>query len=101
MGMLSTKDHGDIFKALLRPGDRLTVVPVAEHSTADSKELAELAIMVCPALDTCETAPSLIEGLQRLGQEQRSSEYLSILCGSLYLVGEFLSLPKEVPEFIR
>jgi dihydrofolate synthase / folylpolyglutamate synthase len=95
MGMLSTKDHGEIFEALLRPGDRLTVVPVAEHSTANPKELAELAIMICPTLDTCEIAPSLIEGLQRLGQEQRSSGYLSVLCGSLYLVGEFLSLNKE------
>ncbi len=101
MGMLSTKDHGDIFKALLRPGDRLTLVPVAEHSTANPKELAQLALSVCPTLDTCETASSLTEGLQRLGQEKRSSEHLSVLCGSLYLVGEFLSLKKEAPEFIR
>jgi dihydrofolate synthase / folylpolyglutamate synthase len=92
MGMLSTKDHSDIFEALLRPGDRLTLVPVVEHSTAAPQALAELALTVCPGLEACNTAPSLIEGLQRLEQERRSPEYLSILCGSLYLVGEFLSL---------
>jgi dihydrofolate synthase / folylpolyglutamate synthase len=92
MGMLSTKDHGDIFEALLRPGDRLTLVPVVEHSTADPQELAQLALQVCPDLETCNTAPSLIEGLQHLEQERRSPDYLPVLCGSLYLVGEFLSL---------
>jgi dihydrofolate synthase / folylpolyglutamate synthase len=91
MGMLSTKDHDDIFKALLNPGDRLTLVPVAEHSTAEPKALAELALAICPALEVCTTALSLTEGLERLGQERRSP-YLSVLCGSLYLVGEFLNL---------
>jgi dihydrofolate synthase / folylpolyglutamate synthase len=95
MGMLSTKDHGDIFKALLRPGDRLTLVPVAEHSTANPKELAELALAVCPALKACDTAPSLIEGLQHVAQESRLSECLPLLCGSLYLVGEFLRLRND------
>jgi dihydrofolate synthase / folylpolyglutamate synthase len=92
MGMLSTKDHGDIFEALLRPGDRLTLVPVVEHSTADPQSLAQLALQVCPDLETCNTAPSLIEGLQHLEQERRSPDYLPVLCGSLYLIGEFLSL---------
>ncbi len=90
MGMLSTKDHRDIFEALLRPGDRLTLVPVSEHSTADPQKLAELASMVCPTLASCDTASSLIEGLQQVRQ-RRSPECLSVLCGSLYLVGEFLS----------
>jgi dihydrofolate synthase / folylpolyglutamate synthase len=90
MGMLSTKDHSDIFEALLRPGDCLTLVPVLEHSTADPKELAVLALTICPALASCDTALSLVEGLQQVGQ-QRSPEGLLVLCGSLYLVGEFLS----------
>lgn len=92
MGMLSTKDHSDILEALLRPGDRLTLVPVLEHSTAAPQELAELALKVCPGLVACNTAPSLSESLQRLIQEKRSSASLPVLCGSLYLVGEFLSL---------
>lgn len=86
MGMLSTKDHADIFQALLRKGDRLTLVPVPEHSTADPLTLAELARSVCPALESCDTAVDLVGGLQLL-QEETSS--LNILCGSLYLVGEF------------
>jgi dihydrofolate synthase / folylpolyglutamate synthase len=72
--------------------DRLILVPVGEHSTADLKDLAELALAVCPILVSCDTAPSLIEGLQRMGPEGRSAECLLVLCGSLYLVGEFLSL---------
>jgi dihydrofolate synthase / folylpolyglutamate synthase len=90
MGMLSTKDHREIFEALLRPGDRLTLVPVAEHSTADPKALAGLALAVCPTLASCDPAPFLAAGLQQL-EQRRSPKYLSVLCGSLYLVGEFLS----------
>jgi dihydrofolate synthase/folylpolyglutamate synthase len=43
MGILSTKDHADIFKALLRTGDRLYLVPVPDHSSADPDILATLA----------------------------------------------------------
>jgi dihydrofolate synthase / folylpolyglutamate synthase len=89
MGMLSTKDHADIFHVLLRKGDRLTLVPVPEHSTADPLRLAELARSICPDLESCDTAVDLVEGLQFL-QEKASG--LKILCGSLYLVGEFLAL---------
>jgi dihydrofolate synthase / folylpolyglutamate synthase len=89
MGMLSTKDHADIFQALLRKGDRLTLVPVPEHSTADPLRLAELARSVCPDLESCDTAVDLVEGLQLL---QEKALGLKILCGSLYLVGEFLAL---------
>jgi dihydrofolate synthase / folylpolyglutamate synthase len=87
MGMLSTKDHADIFQALLRKGDRLTLVPVPEHSTADPLRLAELARSICPELERCETAVDLVEGLRLLQDEAAG---LKILCGSLYLVGEFL-----------
>jgi dihydrofolate synthase / folylpolyglutamate synthase len=98
MGMLSTKDHSDIFEALLRPGDRLTLVPVLEHSTADPKALAELALTVCPSLASCDTAPSLTEGLQQVGERRSPGclpDDLSVLCGSLYLVGEFLKISER------
>jgi dihydrofolate synthase / folylpolyglutamate synthase len=91
MGMLSTKDHADICQALLRKGDRLTVVPVPEHSSADPLQLAELARSICPGLERCETAVDLVEGLKLLQDEAAG---LKILCGSLYLVGEFLGLRK-------
>jgi dihydrofolate synthase / folylpolyglutamate synthase len=91
MGMLSTKDHGDIFEALLREGDRLTLVPVPEHSSANPQELADLARSVCPSLSACDTASDLISGLQTL-QSQTTTSPLNVLCGSLYLVGEFYGM---------
>ncbi|MEM0982039.1 MAG: folylpolyglutamate synthase/dihydrofolate synthase family protein, partial [Cyanobacteria bacterium P01_H01_bin.58] len=39
MGMLTTKDHADVFKALLRPGDRLHLVPVPDHSSMPPADL--------------------------------------------------------------
>ncbi|NHC36279.1 bifunctional folylpolyglutamate synthase/dihydrofolate synthase [Scytonema millei] len=86
MGMLSTKDHADIFRALLRPKDELHLVPVPDHSTADPEILAKLAREVCPQLATCYTYPDLFAGLEAATK----SSNLMILCGSLYLVGYFL-----------
>lgn len=85
IGMLSTKDHADIFKALLRPNDELHLVPVPDHSSADPAELATLAPSICP-LATCCTYPELITALEAV----TASEKLIVLCGSLYLVGHFL-----------
>jgi dihydrofolate synthase / folylpolyglutamate synthase len=89
MGMLSTKDHADIFEALLREGDRLTLVPVPEHSSAEPQQLSDLARSVCPRLGMCETAPTLNEGLKRLKEDGITPVPLKVLCGSLYLAGEF------------
>lgn len=88
MGMLSTKDHRDIFAALLRPGDALHLVPVPEHETAAPEDLAAIARSVCPDLVQCEVHDSLGDGLAQLGQ---SSTPLKVLCGSLYLIGHFLA----------
>lgn len=89
MGMLSTKDHADIFEVLLRRGDLLTLVPVPEHSSADPLQLAALARSVCPDLKDCETASTLVNGLQVLQKNVTSPSVLKVLCGSLYLVGKF------------
>jgi dihydrofolate synthase/folylpolyglutamate synthase len=85
MGMLSTKDHADIFKALLRQNDELYLVPVPDHSSANPTELATLAQNICP-LAACRTYPDLITALEAAV----SSKKLIVLCGSLYLVGHFL-----------
>lgn len=85
MGMLSTKDHADIFKALLRQNDELYLVPVPDHSSANPTELATLAQNICP-LAACHTYPDLITALEAAV----SSKKLIVLCGSLYLVGHFL-----------
>jgi dihydrofolate synthase/folylpolyglutamate synthase len=101
MGMLSTKDHGDIFKALLREGDRLSVVPVPDHESADPKELARLALQICPSLDRCQRYDDLVHALdeamlnappQRVSGEQKPTNHTPmtvVLCGSLYLLGYF------------
>ncbi|MEM9003797.1 MAG: folylpolyglutamate synthase/dihydrofolate synthase family protein [Cyanobacteria bacterium P01_F01_bin.86] len=86
MGMLTTKDHADVFQELLQPGDRLHVVPVPNHASMSPEDLAAIAVSVCPGLANCQTYGDLDAGLQ--GAIADPSE-LRILCGSLYLVGHF------------
>jgi dihydrofolate synthase/folylpolyglutamate synthase len=88
MGRLSTKDHGLIFQALLQPNDRLYLIPVPDHSSADPGELAKLAQSICPELSFCRTYPDLLPALEAAFT---STDNLVILCGSLYLVGHFLT----------
>ncbi len=89
MGMLSTKAHADIFRALLRPDDRLCLVPVPDHSSADPSELATLAHNICSRLD-CQTYSDLFTALEAAV----AYSGLIVLCGSLYLVGHFLRTAK-------
>ena len=88
MGMLSTKDHKDIFKELLRPGDLLYLVPVPDHSSADPQELANLATEVCPDLAHCQTESDLFIALKKIKQTLPQEQI--VFCGSLYLIGYFL-----------
>ncbi|WP_439566221.1 glutamate ligase domain-containing protein, partial [Gloeocapsopsis crepidinum] len=88
MGMLSTKDHSEIFEALLRSHDRLLLVPVPDHSSADPEQLARLAQKICPQLSECSTYTDVESALT---SAIATSDKLIVLCGSLYLVGHFLS----------
>lgn len=90
MGMLTTKDHADIFNALLRSQDSLYLVPVPGHSSADPGELATLAKEICPGLQTCQVYPDVFAGLQAA-----QSENLTVLCGSLYLIGDFFQQQRD------
>ncbi|MEB3356277.1 MAG: folylpolyglutamate synthase/dihydrofolate synthase family protein [Synechococcales bacterium] len=92
MGMLSTKDHGEIFQALLRPGDGLHLVPVPDHSSAQTEDLAALATQVCPTLSQCRTYGNLSAALSTAFEaaQKMAPEPTVILCGSLYLLGHFL-----------
>lgn len=90
MGMLSTKDHQPIFQALLRPGDRLSLIPVPDHSSAEPKTLANLAAESCPELSLLETFPDLLSALESAIAFPEQDEFITVLCGSLYLVGYFL-----------
>lgn len=85
MGMLSTKDHTEIFQALLRSGDSLYLVPVPGHSSAAPAELAVLAKAVCSELKSCMTYTDVFSGLEAATAQQS----LTVLCGSLYLIGDF------------
>jgi dihydrofolate synthase/folylpolyglutamate synthase len=86
MGMLSTKEHKDIFQALLRSQDRLYLVPVPDHSSANPRELAQIAVEICPELSRCETYPDLTSALDAAINDKNNQV---VLCGSLYLIGHF------------
>ena len=87
MGILDTKEHDEIFKALLRPGDRIYLVPVPDRRSAKPERLAKLARTICPELAHCQAYPDLRTGLEAAFQ---IVETPTVLCGSLYLVGHFL-----------
>ncbi|MEM9264478.1 MAG: folylpolyglutamate synthase/dihydrofolate synthase family protein [Cyanobacteria bacterium P01_F01_bin.13] len=88
MGMLATKDHAHIFAALLRPGDTLHLIPVPGHQSAETAELAHLAMTLCPELTSCQTHGNLDLALTTIRGIENAT---TVLCGSLYLVGDFLS----------
>ncbi|MDT9340412.1 bifunctional folylpolyglutamate synthase/dihydrofolate synthase [Trichodesmium erythraeum 21-75] len=89
MGMLSTKEHSEIFRALLRPGDRLYLVPVPDHSSADLNQLSTIAQDICTKLDFCQVYPHLTPALE---EAITDSKNLIVLCGSLYLLGHFIKM---------
>ncbi|TVP59784.1 MAG: bifunctional folylpolyglutamate synthase/dihydrofolate synthase [Nodularia sp. (in: Bacteria)] len=89
MGMLATKEHRDIFQALLRSPDQLYLVPVPDHSSANPLELAQIAREICPELSLCQTCPDLSSALEAAFI---STNNQVVLCGSLYLIGHFFTL---------
>lgn len=101
MGMLSTKDHTRVFQALLRPEDKLYLLPVADHSSAEPRDLAKLAGEICPQLHWCNVYTDIFSALDAAFSEDsnylgnkdsgNASQDLVVLCGSLYLVGYFLA----------
>lgn len=92
MGMLSTKDHQDIFQALLRPGDELYLVPVPDHSSAKPEDLAQLALKVCPNIEQCHTETDLFTALAKIAKRTDNQKKLIVFCGSLYLIGYFFQV---------
>ena len=95
MGMFSDKDHADIFAALLQPGDRLYLVPISiepwpGRTSADLDYLANLAYSLCPELGDRQIHPDLFTALETVTSTATTDD-LIVLCGSLYLVGDFLA----------
>lgn len=93
IGIIATKDCDDILKALLKKGDRLYLVPVPDQNSTPPAELATIAQTVCPELTVCETFPELTIALD----DAVADENLTVLCGSLYLIGYFLKQQKSQP----
>lgn len=103
VGMLSTKEHDEIFKALLRPSDRLYIVPVPDPSSAKSEDLAQLASQI-GSLKSCQTYTDLKSALDAAfalpelnyfdfdNFTDKAAKDLVVLCGSLYLIGHFLGM---------
>ena len=91
VGILSNKDHINILQELLRRGDRLYLVPIPKHNSANPRKLAQLATNICPGLDSCYPHTDLPSVLD-MALTPSNKDGLVVLCGSLYLVGYFLSL---------
>jgi dihydrofolate synthase / folylpolyglutamate synthase len=107
IGMLSTKAHQDILQALLRPGDRLDLVPVPDHSSADLGTIADIARSIYADFDDLAQPPStmitiypdLLAGLTAATSNQHSHQ--PVLCGSLYLLGYFLKLNQSPTGLVK
>ncbi|WP_026099947.1 bifunctional folylpolyglutamate synthase/dihydrofolate synthase [Fortiea contorta] len=96
IGMMANKDHAEIFQALLRNGERLLLVPIPNNGSANPKELAKLAMNVCPNLSFCQSYPDLFSGLTAAFANTNN---LVVLCGSLYLIGHFLEIENSAEKF--
>ncbi|MCY7282835.1 MAG: bifunctional folylpolyglutamate synthase/dihydrofolate synthase [Cyanobacteria bacterium CAN_BIN43] len=93
MGMIANKDHEDVFRELLRAGDRLYLVPVPDHLPTDMDKLAQVAQTVCPGLAHCAVYAEVIEGLEAAFKSNSPGQNsTTVLCGSLYLIGHFFSI---------
>lgn len=91
MGMLSTKDHKDIFKAILRQQDDLYLVPVPDRSTAEPKQLSKLALETCPQIHAISTFEDIFLAVDKAIVNNSDHDKLIVICGSLYLLGYFLA----------
>lgn len=98
LGMMSTKDHADSLRELLRPGERLYLVPVPDPSTAEPERLAAIANEVCSQLAHCQPYSNSELGLQAaLTEAGDAPDALIVLTGSLYLIGHFLAVARSTP----
>ncbi|MBW4653309.1 MAG: bifunctional folylpolyglutamate synthase/dihydrofolate synthase [Kaiparowitsia implicata GSE-PSE-MK54-09C] len=96
LGMIANKDHAAIFRHLLRSGDRLVLVPVPDHLSADVGDLAVLARQVCPTLADCTTEANGTAGINVALQQAGASTV--ILAGSLYLIGDVFRRAQLLPQ---
>lgn len=87
IGILNTKDQVGILKALLNSDDLLFPVPVPSAATTSPEDLSQMASSMLKVKSY--PYASLNLGLAAAFEDQQND--VVILCGSLYLVGEFLT----------
>jgi len=87
IGILNTKDQSGILQALLHPDDLLFPVPIPNPATTAPEVLAAIAVSILKTEPQCYATFDL--GLAAVFEDMNSDDIV-ILCGSLYLVGEFL-----------
>ncbi len=103
IGILNTKDQSGILQALLHPDDLLFPVPVPNPATTSAQDLARLATpMIKTEPQAYTSLKSALEAAYSTSQvfppkarkqplTLLNSDDIVILCGSLYLVGEYFS----------
>jgi len=83
VGIIKTKNPQEILGCLLRPGDEVFALPVQGDLGHDPVGLVQLAYELEPALAQA-VACTLVE------TALAGAAHQVVLCGSLYLIGDFL-----------
>ncbi|WP_287131178.1 folylpolyglutamate synthase/dihydrofolate synthase family protein [Candidatus Cyanaurora vandensis] len=91
VGMLKTKDSTSVLGHLLRSGDEFFAVPVLDASGFDPGILVEQARVLVPDLALSAACPDIPTALAKV-------QHPVVLCGSLYLIGDFLASLGYTPE---
>jgi dihydrofolate synthase / folylpolyglutamate synthase len=89
MGMLETKTHAAMLTELLRSGDSVYFTPVPGHKSANLLELVHVAKTVRSDLVRVWVFEEVMRALQAATDEMERGDRV-VVCGSLYLVGDFL-----------
>lgn len=98
VGMLATKDHPGVLDALLKRGDRLSLVPVPDSNTAQPEDLARIAHQCCPDLAQCQSYDDICTVLNHHTVNQHTNLGTIVVCGSLYLIGYVFKYARTVWE---
>jgi dihydrofolate synthase / folylpolyglutamate synthase len=90
IGMLNTKEHLPILQALLRPDDRVYLVPVPDDLTATPVELIAVVRSIYPDM-AAHTYDNWLSGLTAAYKYPAPV----VMSGSLYLLGDFYRLQQK------
>jgi dihydrofolate synthase/folylpolyglutamate synthase len=88
LGMLANKQGPDMLQALVAPGDRAWIVPVAGHASWSTAELADAWPTLASQLSS---APDLETALSAAAATTAPAGGRVIVAGSLYLIGDLLA----------